>query len=336
MPVAHDLPEGADLLRLVLRIHRQVGALPVAEHAEALEVGALQRDLLGGELAAGGAERRRIEFVPRTTVLLLDRELDRQAMAVPARHVGRVVAIEAARLDDDVLEDLVDRMADVDRAIGIRRPVVQHEARPAAGDVAAARHRCPRSCQRCEHLRLALREIGLHREVGPRKIDRLLVVGHCVFLSSCAPPSGGEDAARVARVAVHLRDQRIEAVELRLVADLLRRIRPRARDRTGRRRNRTRAPLEQRLDAADRGSRAEARDAAMRGRAPTPCTRTAKMPPSGTRAALEPQVRRRVAERRARAARPSRPARASSSGRPSRPAARRARHAPAPRARRCC
>jgi hypothetical protein len=33
------------------------------------------------------------------------------------------------RLDDDVLEDLVDRVADVDLAVGVGRAVVQHEAR---------------------------------------------------------------------------------------------------------------------------------------------------------------------------------------------------------------
>jgi hypothetical protein len=37
-------------------------------------------------------------------------------------------------LDDDVLEDLVDRVADVDVAVGVGRAVVQHEARPALGE----------------------------------------------------------------------------------------------------------------------------------------------------------------------------------------------------------
>src|SRR3546814_4836671 len=54
-------------------------------------------------------------------------DLDRQAVAVPARDVGRVEAGQVLRLDDDVLEDLVDRVAEVDRAVRVRRPVVQHE-----------------------------------------------------------------------------------------------------------------------------------------------------------------------------------------------------------------
>ena len=48
-----------------------------------------------------------------------------QAVAVPARHVRRVEAQHVAGLDDEVLEDLVERRADVDLAVGVRRPVVQ-------------------------------------------------------------------------------------------------------------------------------------------------------------------------------------------------------------------
>ncbi len=56
-----------------------------------------------------------------------DLVLDRQAVAVPARHVGRVEAGQRLRADDDVLEDLVDRVADVDVAVGVGRAVVQDE-----------------------------------------------------------------------------------------------------------------------------------------------------------------------------------------------------------------
>src|SRR5690606_21699312 len=94
------------------------------------EVPALDLDLRLRVLAALLPELDRIELHPDLAVLLLDRDLDRQAVAVPARHVGRVEAREVLRLDDDVLEDLVDRMAQVDRAIGIRWSVVQHEQRP--------------------------------------------------------------------------------------------------------------------------------------------------------------------------------------------------------------
>jgi hypothetical protein len=57
-------------------------------------------------------------------------------VAIPARHIGRIEAIEEARFDDDVLQDLVDGVADVNDAIGIGRPVMQHEARPTLRNLA--------------------------------------------------------------------------------------------------------------------------------------------------------------------------------------------------------
>jgi hypothetical protein len=91
------------------------------------------RDLLGGEGAALG-----LHLVARQVAaeLLLDGVLDRQAVAVPARDVLRVHALELARLDDHVLEDLVDRVAHVDLAVGIGRAVVQDELGRAAAGVA--------------------------------------------------------------------------------------------------------------------------------------------------------------------------------------------------------
>ena len=126
-----DLRQRAQHVGLVAEIHGAIRAVPVADHAEPLEVAALDVDLLGGVFAALRAECRGVELVADLAVLLLDRVLDRQAVAVPARHVGRVEAGQQLRLDHHVLEDLVDRVADVDRAVGVRRAVVQHERRAA-------------------------------------------------------------------------------------------------------------------------------------------------------------------------------------------------------------
>ena len=123
MAVVDDEGEGAQLLRLVARHHRQIRVLPIAEHPEALEVRALRIDLLVGVLAAGGAKCLGIELLPHPAMRFLDLHLDRQPMTVPAGHIRRIVAVERARLDDDVLEDLVDGVPQVDRAVGVRRPV---------------------------------------------------------------------------------------------------------------------------------------------------------------------------------------------------------------------
>ncbi len=177
VPVADDLREGAQLLRLVARVHREVGLVPVAHHAEADEVAPLHIHLLGRVIAALLAERLGVEQLGLLAARLLDLQFDRQAVAVPARHVGRVVAVERARLDDDVLQDLVHRVADVDRAVGVRRAVVQDERRSVPGDfaqLAVGTAFLPPG----EHLRLAAGEVRLHREGGLGEVDGVLVVGH--------------------------------------------------------------------------------------------------------------------------------------------------------------
>ena len=88
-----QLAERADLVGLVAEGHRQVGIVPVAEHAEALEVRLLPLDLLG---RVGARKALRLLGRQVLAVLLLDLHLDRQAVAVPARHVRRVEAGQRA------------------------------------------------------------------------------------------------------------------------------------------------------------------------------------------------------------------------------------------------
>jgi hypothetical protein len=120
----HDLLERADFVGFVAEVHGAVGMGPVGQHAQALEVGALAVDLFGGVDAGLGLHVVAAEVAAEG---LLDLVLDGQAVAVPAGHVDGVHALELARLDDHVLEDLVDGVTDVDVAVGIRRAVVQHE-----------------------------------------------------------------------------------------------------------------------------------------------------------------------------------------------------------------
>src|SRR5207248_10904708 len=77
---------------------------------------------------------------------------------------------------DDVLERFVERVAAVNGAVRVRRPVVQHELRAARRGLAnqfVDVHRPPL----IEPLRLVLREVRLHGERRLRQIDGLLVVG---------------------------------------------------------------------------------------------------------------------------------------------------------------
>ena len=165
--------EDADFVGLVAIAHRRIVMVPVAEHAEALEIRHLQRDLLGRVRAA---QPLRVCDRQVLAIGFFDLHLDRHAMAIPARHVGRVEAGELFALDDDILEDLVDRGANVDRTVRIRRPVVQNEARPAAA----------RGADRLVHLAflpipdpagLAPGEVAAHGKRRVGEIQRRLVVG---------------------------------------------------------------------------------------------------------------------------------------------------------------
>jgi hypothetical protein len=97
MAVLDDHRKGAQLLGLEARHHRQVGMIPIAEHAQALEVLALRR-LACRVLAAGGAKRLGVDLLPDPAMGLLDLHLDRQAVAIPARNVRRIVAVQVRDL----------------------------------------------------------------------------------------------------------------------------------------------------------------------------------------------------------------------------------------------
>ena len=72
-------------------------------------------------------ERWRIDLHTGLADLLLDIQLYRQAMAVPARHIRGIKTTQCLALDDDVLQYLVNGMADMDIAIGIGRAIMQHK-----------------------------------------------------------------------------------------------------------------------------------------------------------------------------------------------------------------
>ena len=125
--VEHGL-EDLDVGGVMLVIERQIRVVPIAEHAQATEAGLLQLDVLDSELIAKLADLSRGGLVELLGAeLLLDLVLDRLTVAVPTGDIGNLIALHHPVAVDHVLGDLVHGMADVDRAVGVRRAVVQHE-----------------------------------------------------------------------------------------------------------------------------------------------------------------------------------------------------------------
>ena len=178
LPALGKLQQFANDGAFRFRVHRQVGMIPIAIDAEPLQLLALHVHPLLGIGAAFGAEFDRRDLVLvllLLAVLFLDLPLDGQAVAIPAGHIGRVLAEQALRAADHVLEDMVQRMADMHVAIGIGRAIMENELLRAR----AARPQLliqPLVLPARKNARLLLGEAGLHREIGLRQEDGRTIV----------------------------------------------------------------------------------------------------------------------------------------------------------------
>ena len=123
-----------------------------------------------------------LHFLRRQTlaVFLLDLDFDRHAVAIPARHVRRVIARHQFRLDDDVFQDFVDGVADVDVTVGVRRTIVQHPFRT-PGCLGADRVVELFLGPLGHPFRLAGGHVAAHREWRVGEIQGGLVVRFCGF-----------------------------------------------------------------------------------------------------------------------------------------------------------
>ena len=200
-------------LRLGGEGHGGIGVGPVADHAETLELGRLDGDPAFGEVAALGPERdhwHRVLVAPGLAVITLDLPFDRQSVTVPAGNVIGVEPEHLARAHDHVLEDLVERVADVEVAVGVGRPVVENELLAPPGRLAEALVEVE-AVPAFEHLGLALRQPTLHRKLGLGQEDGGAVVG-AHEVSFRAKGMGGIGARRQAadeeRVAAAARIRR--------------------------------------------------------------------------------------------------------------------------------
>ena len=124
-----EAPERASDRRLVPEIHRQIRFIPGAEHAEALKLRGHRADKSFGVRTARATEVGHGHVPLFRPELAVDLQLDRQPMAVVADDERCVETGHRTRLDDEILQNLVERRAEVDVAGRVRRTVVQHEFR---------------------------------------------------------------------------------------------------------------------------------------------------------------------------------------------------------------
>ena len=151
--VGDELEDLAGDLRLGGIAHRRIGMVPVADDAEPLELLPLHRKPMlgiGAAFPAEGDDRLRIREVGLRLALasvefLLDLPFDREPVTVPAGNVVGFPPRHLVRAHDDVLQRLVERGADMDVAVGVRRPVVEHEFWPALAGFAQLPHRDSRA-----------------------------------------------------------------------------------------------------------------------------------------------------------------------------------------------
>ena len=169
--------------RLGGEIHRQIGIVPVAVDAQPFELRTLHIDPVAGIGAAFGAEFARRHFVLVLLFLAIfffDFPFDRQTVAIPARHIWRIKPAQRARAHDHILEDVVQRMADMHVAIGIRRAIVENELFAPGARIAQGAIKIIGFPAR-QNAWLFLRQASLHRKIGLRQEDGgtvIALLGH--------------------------------------------------------------------------------------------------------------------------------------------------------------
>ena len=121
--------EGFESAGLVVAGHGFVGRIPAAEAADAHELRGLQIDVFLRVGAACIQHRRDRHLKLFAAELLVDLDFDGQAVAVEAGNIGCIEAGHGLRLDDEILEAVVERVTQVDGTVGVGRAVVKDVGR---------------------------------------------------------------------------------------------------------------------------------------------------------------------------------------------------------------
>ncbi len=160
----HEIKQRARDGGLVIVAHRQIGIIPSAEDSQSLEIPLVLLHVTRCKFPAESAKFRRGNF-PFSAKFLFHLRLDRQPVAIPTRHVRRVMPCHAPGLDDHVFQNFIEAGAQMNCPRRIRRPVMQNKQRKAF-----SRSKDPLVKMRilpCRKLLwLILRESRLHRKIS--------------------------------------------------------------------------------------------------------------------------------------------------------------------------
>src|SRR5262249_49110200 len=141
------------------------------DHPQSAKFLSLDVDPLGGEgpaFAAKFENRHRVLVLASGAVLFLNLPFDRQAMTIPPRHLVGIESQRLLRADPNIFEDLVERGADMDVAVGVGWTVMQDESGSSLGVGAKPRVKVE-PLPVSENFGLHLRQPGPHRKIGLRK-----------------------------------------------------------------------------------------------------------------------------------------------------------------------
>ena len=128
--VLQDLTEGAHNLRLDLKVHSQIGVVPITQHPQTDKTCFLNRHLFFRVLSTQCTETRSGDVL---AMELFYHQFDGQTMAVPARHIWGVKPSESLGADNYVFQYLVNSVPKMNVIVSIRRAIVQHELGTALG-----------------------------------------------------------------------------------------------------------------------------------------------------------------------------------------------------------
>src|SRR6185437_4925557 len=175
-----EFEEEARNHRLVLPRHGRVRIVEAPENGDALELRALQVHVFLRVLSAFLADLNRRHLQLFAPEIVIDLDLDGESVTVPSWDVGSVEAGHGLRLDDKILQALIERVTKMDFAVSIWRSIVQQILRPTFAGLANALINADFAPE-IEPLGLVLRQVRLHGEVGLRQIERVFEFGAHVF-----------------------------------------------------------------------------------------------------------------------------------------------------------